>query len=401
MRNSVPRISAALAICSWFLIAARPVTAQSTTIYVDPGIGAASCNAYDPTRRICLGGTSTAYLTIAGAASVAKPGWTVLIRAGTYRERLSPVGSGTQSQPLVFRRYSNEIATITGISPGILLMKKEYIEIDGVTVTDVLGWARLEDSRNITIRNSVFRRATATGTTGGMKLVRSSDNRIVNNIFDDGNDNMILVDSADRNLIQDNIFQEARHSLLSVRCSNFNVFRGNSFSNTKQKAIEIYDCEGTSTDTPFRLDATKHNLFELNSVTKTLASDLEYRYNGIQHGAQQTIVRRNLFRNNDGGTVGFAVIREVGRLAEQAYSAFGEEARRREIDYSLRGEEAAPTIVSDGDRVGGQANHPIRIKPAVAIGNSLPLLELGSRPIRGEDHLCHRSIRWPTPSRRS
>jgi signal transduction histidine kinase len=42
---------------------------------------------------------------------------------------------------------------------------------------------------------------------------------------------------------------------------------------------------------------------------------------------------------------------DLGRLAEQAYTAFGEEARRREIDYSLRGEEQAPTIVSDGDRV--------------------------------------------------
>jgi parallel beta-helix repeat protein len=288
-----------------FFIAPRSAAAQVTTIYVDPGIGATSCNAYDPTRRICAGGASTAFLTIAGAASVAKPGWTVLIRAGTYRERLSPVVSGTQSQPLIFRRYSNEIATITGISPGILLVKKEYIEIDGITVTDVSGWARLEDSRNITIRNSVFRRATATGTTGGVKLVRSSDNRLVSNTFDDGNDNMILVDSADRNLIQGNTFQEGRHSLLSVRCSNFNVFRSNSFSNTKQKAIEIYDCEGTSTDTPYRLDATKHNLFELNSVTKTLASDLDHRYNGIQHGGQQTIVRRNIFRNNDGGAVSY------------------------------------------------------------------------------------------------
>jgi signal transduction histidine kinase len=42
---------------------------------------------------------------------------------------------------------------------------------------------------------------------------------------------------------------------------------------------------------------------------------------------------------------------DLRRLLEQAYGAFGEEARRREIDYRLRGEEAAPTIVSDGDRV--------------------------------------------------
>jgi signal transduction histidine kinase len=50
----------------------------------------------------------------------------------------------------------------------------------------------------------------------------------------------------------------------------------------------------------------------------------------------------------------FTVLREevdMGRLVEQAYSAFGEEARRREIDYELLAVAAAPTIVSDGDRV--------------------------------------------------
>jgi signal transduction histidine kinase len=50
----------------------------------------------------------------------------------------------------------------------------------------------------------------------------------------------------------------------------------------------------------------------------------------------------------------FAVRREevdLQRVLDQAYGAFAEEARRREIDYSLSGAEAAPVIVSDGDRV--------------------------------------------------
>jgi signal transduction histidine kinase len=50
----------------------------------------------------------------------------------------------------------------------------------------------------------------------------------------------------------------------------------------------------------------------------------------------------------------FTVLREevdMGRLVEQAYSAFGEEARRREIEYELVAGAPAPTIVSDGDRV--------------------------------------------------
>jgi two-component system OmpR family sensor kinase len=49
----------------------------------------------------------------------------------------------------------------------------------------------------------------------------------------------------------------------------------------------------------------------------------------------------------------FTVLQEevdMGRLCDQAYAAFGEEARRRGISYD-KGFETGPTIVSDGDRV--------------------------------------------------
>jgi two-component system OmpR family sensor kinase len=42
---------------------------------------------------------------------------------------------------------------------------------------------------------------------------------------------------------------------------------------------------------------------------------------------------------------------DMGRLIEHAYGSFGDEARRRAIDYRLRGAESAPIILTDGDRV--------------------------------------------------
>ena len=42
---------------------------------------------------------------------------------------------------------------------------------------------------------------------------------------------------------------------------------------------------------------------------------------------------------------------DLNRVLDQAYGAFAEEARRREIDYRLAGAGDAPVIVSDGDRV--------------------------------------------------
>ena len=42
---------------------------------------------------------------------------------------------------------------------------------------------------------------------------------------------------------------------------------------------------------------------------------------------------------------------DMGRLVEHAYGSFGDEARRRDIDYELLSSGSAPTIITDGDRV--------------------------------------------------
>jgi signal transduction histidine kinase len=42
---------------------------------------------------------------------------------------------------------------------------------------------------------------------------------------------------------------------------------------------------------------------------------------------------------------------DIGALVEQAHASFGEEARRREIEFRLDDDPEAPTIVTDGDRV--------------------------------------------------
>lgn len=279
--------------------------AQAALWYVDPDIGVGSCATYSADARDCVGGRATAYRTLSAAAAAAGPGTIVSIRGGTYREVLNPPRSGTLESPIVFRRHGTETPTITGVDIGITMVSREYVEVDGLTVTDVTGWVRLQDSRHITIRNSTFSRAAARGTTGSIKVVRSSHNRVLGNTIEDGNDNLVLVDAADRNLIEGNTFSSGRHSLLSVRCSNLNVFRGNRFSNARQKAIEIFDCEGVGSDNPVRDDSTKRNLFELNQVTLTRASARDHDYNAIQHGAQHTIVRRNVFRHNEGGGVNY------------------------------------------------------------------------------------------------
>jgi parallel beta-helix repeat protein len=280
-------------------------SAQAVTVYVDPDITTPTCGNYSADARACGTGSATAYRTLSAAAAAAGPGTVVSIRGGTYREALSPARSGTEAAPIVFRRHGTETPTITGVDIGVTLVRREYVELDGLTVMDVNGWVRLQDSRHITIRNSTFRHTLARGTTGSIKVVRSSYNRILGNTLEEGNDSLVLVDASDRNLIEGNTFSGARHSLVSVRCSNFNVLRGNAFSNPWEKDVEVFDCEGVGSDNPVRFDAARGNLIELNEFTLTRPSGQDHDYNGIQHGAQQTIVRRNVFRNLPGGGVNF------------------------------------------------------------------------------------------------
>jgi parallel beta-helix repeat protein len=279
------------------------------TMYVDGKVGPVSCTDYSPSARSCGGGSGRAYRTLQGAADAAVAGDVVQVRAGSYNERLIPGRSGTEALPVIFTVAQGETATLTNLDePAIFLKERSYVVVEGFTVTNVVGWARLEDSSYNTLRKNAFSRATASGTTGGVKLVRGGYNRIQENTLEDGNDSLVIQDS-DRNVVQGNTFTRGRHSLLSLRCGNYNVIRGNSFSNPDQKNLEIYDCEGTS-DAPVKLDATKRNLVERNVMADTHASSADYRYNGIQYGGQQGIVRRNVFRDNAGGGVNFQYYRD-------------------------------------------------------------------------------------------
>jgi parallel beta-helix repeat protein len=222
-----------------------PMVAGGATIHADSGLSGNCVGSYNPTSRSCGSGTAVAYRTLNAAAAAAQAGDTVLLRGGTFQETLTPPRSGAPNNYIAFKSYPGETPTLSGVNePAIYLLSRSYLIIEGLSVSDVLGWGRIESSSYNIFRNNRFLRATAAGTTGGLKFVKSTANRVLGNTFDDGNDS-VSIQESDRNLLQGNTFTKARHSLLSVRCGNFNVIRGNRFYNAGQKACEIYDCEGT------------------------------------------------------------------------------------------------------------------------------------------------------------
>ena len=270
-------------------------------VFVDGTLAVASCSTYNPATRNCAGGLNLGYRTIAGAAAVAIPGDAVTIRAGTYGERLVPPASGTAALPITYGRHASEVVTITGSSfdPAIDLSGRSHLVLDGLRVTDVVGWLRAVNAHRNVVRNSTFQRATASGTRAGLKFIDSNDNRIEGNTIEDGNDNLMLIHS-DRNVVQGNTFRRARHSLWTILCGNRNVVRGNSFHNELQKIGQVTDCEGVPSDSPKLYNATRRNLIEGNTFAFTPSSGDASPYAGIQYSAQQGIIRRNIFRDTVG-----------------------------------------------------------------------------------------------------
>jgi parallel beta-helix repeat protein len=289
---------------------ARPTPAAGTprsTIYVDQQIAMASCRDYASDRRACGGGAAMAYRSLEEASAAAAPGTEVVIRGGQLTRSFAPARSGTAEALITYRSHPGEVVTFTGIpeEPAIVVRDRSYLVFEGLTVTGVQGWGRLEDATWIVIRGNHFSAALARGTRGGLKLVRSHYNTISGNTFEEGNDNLVLQES-DRNLVVGNTLRWGRHSLLSIRCGNLNVIRSNQLFNERQKAGEVYDCEGVS-DAPVRLDATKRNLFEGNLFLLTREAGEPHRYNGIQYSGQVGIVRKNVFHDNRGGALRFHV----------------------------------------------------------------------------------------------
>ena len=79
--------------------------------------------------------------------AAAQAGDTVMIRGGTYQEKLAPPRSGSPDKHIIIKNYPGETHTLSNVdSPAIFLLNKNYLIIEGLTISDVLGWGRIENS---------------------------------------------------------------------------------------------------------------------------------------------------------------------------------------------------------------------------------------------------------------
>jgi hypothetical protein len=271
--------------------AANGFKAAAATFYVDATITSA-CTTYSPASRACAGGTNWAFRSIREAAAAASAGDTVVVRSGTYSEPLAPSRSGTAAASILFKVPPGEVVHLKA-TPAIQLAGRSHIVIDGFTVENTT-WLEARDAHSNTLRNCTFRRTPATGTTGNARFTQSHYNLIISNVFDVGQDNLLLID-ANYNRVIGNTFREGRHSLLSIRCADFNVIRGNYFSNSIQKVIEVFDCGAGTSAVPNSFNSTRRNLIEDNIFADASSYYSASGGNGIQYSGQLGIIRRNIF----------------------------------------------------------------------------------------------------------
>jgi len=287
------------------LCAAAQPAAAGQVVYVDGTIRPARSTAYDSRSRTCGKGKDVAYRSLQDAAKDAAAGWTVILRAGTYRQSLKPARSGRPGKPITFRGHQGEKATITGpsLSPAIDLSKRSHLVIEGLEIADVRRWLYAVGSHHNTLRRNHFRKAVDPGGSAktGLFFQQATCNRIVDNVIEDCTADSLSLVKSDRNVVEGNVFKRAGHTLWTIKGGSGNVLRNNRFHNALQKIGEVYDCHDVGFDHEFfQYNCTKRNLIEGNRFEYTPSSGRRSPYAGIQYAGQDGIIRRNVFHDTTG-----------------------------------------------------------------------------------------------------
>ena len=114
----------------WFgllaaVLAWLPLAASAATYYV-------ATNGVDNNP----GTLAQPFQHIQNAATNVVAGDAVFIRGGTYRETVTPLNSGTDSAPITFQAYSNEIVTISGAD----IITNSWVVYSGNIYSNAMSW---------------------------------------------------------------------------------------------------------------------------------------------------------------------------------------------------------------------------------------------------------------------
>ncbi len=118
-----------------------PTIGQSSSLaatFTSSGLSSTSAYYVSTTGNDASPGTETQpFRTIGRAAALVKPGGTVYIRAGTYREQVAATTSGSASSPITFRNYGTDQVVIDEecLRAHGFQIAASWITVQGFTIT--------------------------------------------------------------------------------------------------------------------------------------------------------------------------------------------------------------------------------------------------------------------------
>jgi hypothetical protein len=256
------------------------------------------------------------------------PGDTVEIRAGVYAESVAPLKSGTESNPIIYSSFRDDVVTLAGVETAVKLVDRQHITIDGIDCQAVDRYVTLDNSHHILIENGRFTGHNSRGgwPTGIIFKNNSHHNRLRHCVvgavgYSTADDDKGCVmnlgvwenaeDHSDHNLLEDNVFFHGGHHVLAIS-SNYNVIRNNYFHNENWM-----DCERVETG---RKCGNRSIIFEYDpsNVTWNVVEGNRFAFSGVPPDQNTSsglslrtphnIVRRNVFYYNDGPGMGISTL---------------------------------------------------------------------------------------------
>ena len=151
---------------------------------------------------------ATAWKTIRRATAETKPGETVYLLPGTYREAVVIARSGTAEQPIRFMSYGRGRVVLDGRGhdAALLLRNAGHVVIDGLTFrAGKTACVRMESCANVTLRECVLR-----GGARGVAVEGGSDLSLLNDTFYQCGTGVEVSRDVTRLLLRNNLFAENR-----------------------------------------------------------------------------------------------------------------------------------------------------------------------------------------------
>lgn len=279
------------------------------------------------------GTLASPWLTIGKANSTLTAGETVFVRGGTYLEQIRPANSGTSDNHITFAEYPGETAIITTQGTtntyGVNLSNRNYVIIDGFTITDTSHNMVIIDSGNNNIIRNNYIHGNYEHVYFGIYLLNgSSYNKLQNNTVettttgpecapnpedkpaDEGcigiQDLIRIYNGGDHNLVEDNTLGKALHVAIAIGDDNelsYHVVRNNTTMNVWHSSLGLHRIVNSLIEGNTILDAGSDAAncpwIRNQNLSRNSHSGLQL-WNVLTTGplTKDNILRRNIWKNN-------------------------------------------------------------------------------------------------------